>query len=183
MLKINLNSLENFFSSQEFVCTVLPASSEVPMDYLFVHIGDDLKDRDLIVQINITEQLVDKEDRVTSIEEEPEDLYHLQLLLQFPFDVSLDQLGDLARLLLLINKSSGIPGLELSEPDRKVFWRHVMLVKDEEIDPYILISLVGSLLMTVNVFGDFIESIANGEKTFQEVVEEIQKLQTITVDR
>ncbi len=174
---LDLPSLEKFFKNQEFECTLLAASAEIPRDYLFVHIGNDFKDRDMILQINLTKQLIDQEDKIPGIQGDTEHLYHLQLMVQLPYAVNEECIGELSRLLLLINKSSDIPGLEFSEVDRALFWRNVMIVDGSSIDPYVLITLIGTVLMIVNVFGPFIEAVAAGEKSLQGTVQEIRGLQ------
>lgn len=173
-----LKSIESVLKSQEFPCTFLPASSELPNDYLFAYLGNDFADRDIVLQITVVEQILDPEDTIEGVKMFSDHLYHLQFLVKLPYTVKNESIPDLARLLLLFNKSSDIPGLEYCEADNTLFWRHVMLCNLPEIDPYILISLIGVILTVTEVYGPYIEAVATGKNSLQEAVQKIREIQS-----
>ena len=178
MVDIILDSIRKFLESQEYDCELLEKSKEVPNDYLFAHLGSDHLDRDLILQINVTEQLIDPDTDTLKVDSEPKDLYHLQLMLELPYSVNSMKVPDVSRLLHILNKGLSMPGLELSEADLKVYYRTAMLIKGKDIDPYVLISLISSVVIIPYVFGEFIEAVSTGRETLLKVVEQIRDMQS-----
>ncbi len=57
-----------------------------------------------------------------------------------------------------------------------IFYRHAFVVSEEHLDERILLSLVGMIEVLLETFSEMLESVANGTKSLQQIVEEAKKL-------
>lgn len=148
---------------------------EFPHDYLFVHFGTDRNGRNWIMQIRIIAQDVEPEEEEAAPEEHKEKFYQIQFMLPLPFETKESYFGDLARLILLINKLCTISGFELSEADRLVFFRYTYLVKKRQISEIVFTSIISTIMTLVDVFAPYLESVANGSRTLAGAILDIEK--------
>lgn len=175
MIKIDLKSLTHFFKSQGLLCEKVSASSKSPFDYLFVYMGEEEKDDQSVLQIRLSKQVVE-EDSQMEFPLNPKGYYHFQFT--WPIKIALKDpaIVDLSRLIQLVNLTCNLPGFEFSEVDKALFYRYTMIISGEELDPYVLITIVGSILLVITAFSDYLKDVASESKTFTQVVDEIKKI-------
>lgn len=176
MIKLKLKSIKKFLKLQGFICEMHTATEELPLDLLLVYLEDAEEFKGMVLQIRIVRQKLEDEDEIMELREEPGILQHVQFSILLPYEVKREFVGDLARLILLFNRSIDLPGFEFSEMDKMVLYRHTGLYQGGKISEHVLVSIIGNILTSVEVFGGYLEALGAGERTFREIVEEIQKI-------
>lgn len=162
-----LDLIENFLEKEEFDCTRIPSSLELPYERLLVFIGLDYEKREQILEIVAQEQL--------QISDQ-EKYYRIQFQLSFPFKVENLALNQVGSLILFLNQLVDFPGLELHELNNQVVYRYVWLAKKSGIDSKLITSIVGIVMLLLELFTPSIERLAQGNTTFNELLEEVIKI-------
>lgn len=174
MVLATLTGLKAYFSSHGFDCDILSQGEELKTEQLFVALGPDEKGRDLMLSIRsaelpLNQALLQQEEKK---QEEPKSYHLLQFACCFPFRVEEKAFGEMARMLFLLNQGLELPGFELSEAERIVYYRYVLPVVDKHIEEVLLISLFGTVDYLIKSFLPRLESIATGAKSAQELIDE-----------
>ncbi len=173
MMKASFRDLEELFKEQGMEAVFVAKTEEMPKNQLFVPLGKDDKNRDLLLQLSSSKQdLKDVPIEGKYASSELPRCSFIQFFLSLPFQVKDEHLGELARLLLLFNKSFEVPGFGMSEVDRVVYFRYMLLTNGGKVDPRVILSLLGMISVIVSSFGPEIEALGLGEKSLQEVVDE-----------
>lgn len=165
-------SLKEFFKSQGFAAELLHATKEFPFDVVFVYPGDIGEDKTLI-QIRIGKQDMTDMEEIEGLKVAEKGYVHLQFSMPVNVKVKDEAIFDLYRLIHSINKSSEIPGFEFTEAERAVFYRYVMMVTGDGVDPYVLITIVGMMTTFYMTFEGIIKEVAAGVKTYPQAIQEI----------
>ncbi len=168
-----LNHIQAILEQEKFSCVLYPATEQPSPARLLVFLGNDYKKREQILEITSQEQQLHK-----NLTEYPSlTPYHrLQFRILFPFEVKEAALNQVASLILFLNQLLDLPGLELNELNNQVSYRYVWLVKEEGIDAKLVLSLVGTILLIMELFTQMIEYLADGTTTFNELLEEVIKV-------
>jgi len=175
MIKVDLKALNTFFKSQGMVCEKVNASEKSPFDYLFVHMGEEKNNDHLLLQIRLSKQIIEQDNHM-EFPLNPKGYTHLQFTWPIKIALKDEAISDLSRLIQLVNLTSNLPGFEFSEIDKALFYRYTMIIAGEEIDPYVLITVIGTIILFITAFTDYLVDVASGKKTFLQVVEEIKKI-------
>lgn len=170
LIKLDLNNLSMFFQSQEMSCEIIKA----PLECLFVYLGGD---KESILQVRVVKQLIETKNDQTGFNYNPQGYYHLQFTWPVHLSIREEAIPDLARLILIINRTCNLPGFEFSEIDKVVYYRYPLLIAGDTIDPNILIVIVGTIILFIMTFAEYLKDVANGNKNLQEVIEEIKHIQ------
>lgn len=141
---------------------------------LLVYMGNDYKNRDrelfLFAQnqslVNVFGKTAQKKTNYNRVQ--------FQILLPFP--VRNEAVFEVASLLHLINHMIELPGFELDELNNQISYRYVLLTGRPEDTPALYISILGIILMTLDLFTEVIEKMASGDSTFNQLLEEIVRL-------
>lgn len=176
MINANLNEIKKLLETKNYACEILNKSAEIPCDQLVIALELDKKQRSRLLLIRSIKQNLSAADSLTNIKTKHKSYKELQFILTLPFLVDTRQIGEIARLILLLNKGMELPGFELSEVDHLIYFRHSFLVPEDQLDERILLTLTGMIEMIVDVFSDILESVATDAKTLREVVEEAQRV-------
>ncbi len=177
MVKATLKSLKQFLESQDMKCTFIPKSEEIPIDQVFVYMGQDDSDRDLLLQIRVVEQELEGVE-LQGVTKKNMSYHHMHFLVNLPLKINEHCIGDVARMVLLLNKSLSVPGFEFSEVDRMVYYRYVLMTSGGRFNGNIVMSIIGMIMFNIDVFSKTIEDVGTGARTLVEVVEEAQKAAT-----
>ena len=172
MIKVNARAIQTFLESEDMPCVQEPKSKEWPFEQLFVPMGVDEQGRDLLLHIKILEEDLSENSESLSLKKESLHFHNIQFHLALPFQIKDDCVGDIARLILLLNRSFGIPGLEMSELDRIVYFRSAILA-GQEIEEAILLSVIGNIVIQMDVFSSSLETVGTGKQTFVEMMNEV----------
>lgn len=168
-----LERLEKLMSSENLDCALLDKTDEIPYDRLLIYLGNDYKMRERVMEITLQEQEFGE-----SLKKQPEKKSYLRIQFQVPLSFQIRELftQQVASLLLFLNRYLELPGLEMSEVDSKIFYRYVLLTDADAFDNKICLAIVGFITLILEVFTETIEKIADGSKTFNELLEDVIKI-------
>ncbi|MBS4167579.1 hypothetical protein [Parachlamydia sp. AcF125] len=169
MKEVNiLKQIQRDLTAERYDCTLEPASDAVSYDQLLVFLGNDAQEREKILQITAFKQAM--------AQEKEKQYYLVKFMVNLPFSVESSAASQTASTLLFINRFLELPGFELGELEDKVYYRYVLFTKGNKVDPLLLFSLIGNIMMIIDLFSMVIESVATGEKTFNQLLEEMLAL-------
>lgn len=171
MTSLSLQKTENLLNNEAVDCTLLDASEEVPYDRLIVYLGQDYKERERILEITAQEQKFDG--LPNKPKKQSMDYVRVQFQVAFPFACDEGTIHEVTSLLLFINRLIELPGLEINELDNRLFYRHVLLTSGSDLDTPLCLTIIGLIMMVLDVFTETIEKIATGQSTFNELLEEM----------
>ena len=178
MIRLKLPSLAKFFKTQNMSSRIIEASNVIPFETLFVYLGDEANQEDpTILQIRIAKQEIESTDLELNDKPNPYGYYHIQFTLPINAHIEESGMSEVGRLILLVNRVCHLPGFEFDEVNKVLYYRYTMLIAGNEIDPYILISIVGTILLFVTTFSDYLKNLANGTAHFKDIVEDFKKIQ------
>jgi hypothetical protein len=142
--------------ADEFPVQALPPSDDAPLGQLAVALDPDEQGRDRAVYLLLVPPIND------------EDLYGLQYFAPLPFSVSDQDLGDLARLILLINTAVPLVGFGLSEENGMAFFRCILpAAQGRALDPSEALHTLWMIFSLLDRFSETIEAVAMGQKDYR----------------
>jgi hypothetical protein len=168
-----LENIKKILEKEDFDCTLISGTEQIPFDRLLVLLGLDPKERERILEIVAIQQQVSPEFLLPKTAHLP---YRLQFRVELPFKVQDTALNQIASLLLFLNQFIDVPGFELNELEGKVFYRYVWITHPSSIESTLMMSIIGSIMLNLGLFSDTIESLADGKMTFNELLEQIIKI-------
>jgi hypothetical protein len=92
----------------------------------------------------------------------------LQMIAYLPYELKLDGMGEIARLLHLINKQLDVPGFGLDENINMVFYRAVIPCLEPEIDEKLIEAYLSTITVACRSFTGSIEALASGDVSSME---------------
>lgn len=169
-----LVQFQSILRDEEYDCALVDATDVVPYERLLVFLGLDEKDRERILEVTILKQELMKGMELTkSIEP---DFFRIQFQIGFPFSALPETSNQITSFVCYLNRMIELPGFELNEIDLKLFYRYVLLYGEEKFNKKMFISIVGMIMLTLELFSHSLEKIAVGEMTFNALLEQIISL-------
>lgn len=167
-----LHLIQNFLEKQQFDCIFIEATPEIPIDRLVVTLGQDSKQRSFILAVQAAQIEIPKEFATENADQLP---FRLQFSVALPFTIDDLALNQVASLILFINQYVDLPGFELNELNGIASYRYIWLTKKASCDFTLVVSIIGSILLNLNLFSDMIELLADGKVTFNDLLEKVLK--------
>jgi len=167
-VKLHLTAIQKFFSDLGFETYLETATEETSFDQLFVSIGEDEEMRDLTLQVRLFDQIL------------PEGVHRnalshprfLDFFIVLPFEVEEKAIPAAARMVSLINKVTLLPGFMLSETDYLLYYRYIYPSLGEEILSSNIEMILRTIIYQMETFSTPLEDVAEGSKSYEEVVSE-----------
>lgn len=169
MIITNLKSIKDFLEKQEMKSSILPASKELPLDMLYVDLGLDEKDRNLILNIKIISEDFSESKGLFELSKSENAYNIIHLVAGLPFQIKPEYAGEVARLVLALNKSISLPGFEMTEIDHVVYFRNAIMA-GSELDELIFMTHISNIITHINIFSDIIEDVGEGRKSLLDLV-------------
>ena len=167
-----LSRFEKIFVADGKKCNLVEANEEFPLSQLFVDLGQDKQNRPRTLAITLQEQyfqtLLEHQQMQTDSK-----YYSIQFDAFFPFEMNVHTSREVASVLLFINRLVDLPGFGMSETENQIYFRYVMLTRENCIDKPLLIGVTGTIMLMMDLFGDIIYEAAVGKMTFNQLLEKI----------
>ena len=173
-----LNQIKALLEKEEYECSFIPASENIPFDRLLVFLGIDDKERERILEVVESQQQVSPEFALPEAANIP---YRLHFRIQLPFEIQDIALNQVASLLLYLNQLIDLPGFELNELEGKVLYRYVWIMQPATLDILPLMAILGAIMLNLGLFANTIETLADGQMSFNDLLAQI--IQTIETSR
>ncbi len=167
---MTLEKIKNILEKEHFDCSYF---SEKEKNHLLLHLGFDDKKREKVLEIAAYDLPISPEHN--SLEQGTLPL-KIQFKTIFPFKIEDSSLNQVASFFLFINQLIEFPGFELDELNGIASFRYVWLTDAGMIEPPLVLSIIGSIMMNLVLFSDNIESLSMGDKTFNDLLEVIARL-------
>lgn len=169
-----LKQFEKTLNDEEFDCSLVDPSEEVPYERLLIFLGMDEKERERILEVTaLKQELVQGMDLIES--DEP-DFFRVQLQIGFPFKIKPNCCAQVGSLVCYLNRLIELPGFEMNEIDLQVSYRYVLMYGEGKFNKKLFISLVGIIMLFIELFENTIERVSSGEITFNEILEQIVQI-------
>jgi len=170
MIDCSVSAIKGFLESESIQLHLEKGTESTPIDTLVLEIGNDYAGRVQEVLLQIVKKKMLNTDKTS--ESPTKDLKFLSLLYFFPFQFKDEAVNDIARYILLINKTLEFSGFGLSEVDRLIFFRHDLWCNLGKVNRDLLKSFLGYVLLLADAFGPKFEQLASCEKSFFQIIEE-----------
>lgn len=160
-----LNDYAQVLKKHEFDYEICEESKEVPNNHLNFSIGADAagRQRQLILRIQPYPTLT-PEEMGTTKNESSNDETAVQFSFRFPYRVDKECIGELSRLIMYYNRSLDFPGLGFDEPNNFVYYQYTYLQPPTGVPANTFISIIGMIMLYLDMLEDSIERVAKGEK-------------------
>lgn len=86
-------------------------------------------------------------------------------------------LGDLARLLHLLNKELDLPGFGMDESAGVVFYRLMLPISKTKVDSDLLLVYIKSIEQVIQLFSPPIEAISSGQMTLNQILSKVNEME------
>lgn len=163
-----LKQIASILSPEKVETAYIPASEGAIQPRLIAFLGNDYQKRERILTITAQEQVLPNKEKSEYI--------RVQFQITFPFQMQDKAVFEVGSLLHLINRLMELPGFEMDELENKLFYRYVLLSHHPEQVPTLYISILGLIMMILDLFTETIEKIAAGQSTFNDLLEEILEI-------
>lgn len=163
-----LKKIESLLKDEKFDYAPLPGNGKSENPRILVYIGEDYLKRQRPMEITAQAQYM-KESTQSAY-------WRIQFKVPFPFGMSDATAQQVGSLLLFLNQMIELPGFELHEVDNLASFRYVLLTAPNSLDTILLFSVIGNIMMLLDVFTETIERVAEGKSTFNDLLEEASKL-------
>ncbi|MCE2983190.1 MAG: hypothetical protein LW832_06455 [Parachlamydia sp.] len=174
---MTLAHIQKILEKAQILCTLLPESDSFLTETLLVSFGLDAKQKEKTLFIQAFPMKLD----TAQLKSEPIDsAYRIQFTCPFHFEALNAAMNQTASLLLFLNQLIDWPGFELNELTNKISYRIVWLVKESALDAQQILTLIGSIVLTTDLFSEAIEKIALGHSTFNDLLSEVEQLTSNT---
>lgn len=161
MNKSEWQEITGFLKNLEFSVKeeTIQQDSGSSLSVLSIFLGSDSLKRDLYLQLTLLEM---------------EKKRFCQCFLPFPFNCKKEVFPDLARLILLINKVSPLPGLGLSEIDQMVTFNYLFPYSRHEFFDFFPL-LISKILFIYEVYQPHLENLAAGKISYEELLKQAKE--------
>ena len=137
--------------------------TEIP--YIEIDLDEDHLGRDQVLKIQSQTQILDPDQKTKFTK--------IEFSVEYPFTYVPIKSSDLARFIAFINRFSDLPGFELDEVDQTILFRHVYIGIENNVNALFFTSIIGLILMIMDLNAKNIELIASGERSFDSMITEI----------
>lgn len=168
-----LEKIKKILHKQKFMCLPLSVTQPAPVENLLVFLGLDTKKRERLLQIIANLQQVPSKFILPNTKALP---YRIQFQVELPFNVQDKSLNQVASLLFFLNQFIDLPGFELDELKGQVIYRYVWIINLTAINVSLIMSIMGTIMLNLNLFSETIESLAKGEISFNELLSQVAHL-------
>ena len=170
-MNTTLQELETAFQTAGFDALVSSVGVPTPVAQLLVYMGDDDQGRDYYLQLLFLRDLQQAMPVAQPLTEADGELDFLQLYTALPVEIKESAFPDLARLILMINKTLRTGAFGLHESDnRGVYLRQMLLCPGGRPDPQVVIKSAEMMLEYLDAYGEVLEKVGASAATLAEVL-------------
>lgn len=171
------SALQAVLTENDYSTTLLPIDDENPYEKLFVSIGDDELGRLFAIQMHFVNDIA----LVLGGEEESDDAMVLQFFVLMPYIAAAGTFGELARAMIYVNRILPVGTFGFSEPDGGIFFQYNLVQNDRSVPDDVLLEVVQMIATFVVKFTPMIESIAQGNRTADDLKQQLLEEDGITL--
>lgn len=152
MHKYSLGYIKDFLVKEGLKAEVA-TSENIVSKHIIIELEKDHKERDLKIYLTLDQEKVKKESH-------RKPALFLQIWMVFPFKFHDESILELARYLIIINKSLAFPGFGLSEPDQMIFYKYTLTFPNENLDLILIKNFIDLIQFLYDTYSQTIEQVA-----------------------
>lgn len=149
-------------NKQGFSCELVPEDEQIRYPRLNIALGPDQMGRERTLELRIDTYLLPPDLQAGETDTDTNSEKVLHLFVALPFFIKPEAMGEVARLLLLLNKPLDIPGFGIDETARLAFFRYGLFTNKGHHAVRLMVALIGVIHLLVDSLTAQIEAVANG---------------------
>jgi hypothetical protein len=165
-----LTRIQQILEEKEQISSLITATPDIPYDRILLYLGRDANKNEEALEITAASQSFLPSDS----ENESYELIQFQYVL--PCEVSAATTLKVSSSLHFINRLLHCPGFELEELSDQILYRYTWFIKENTLDPNLLIQVLGNIQLCIEMFSPFIQDIAAGRYTLEDILEKVIQL-------
>nr|WP_166156318.1 hypothetical protein [Neochlamydia sp. AcF84]NGY95246.1 hypothetical protein [Neochlamydia sp. AcF84] len=166
-----LKQFQQALMDEKFDCSYIEATDQTSYPRLLLFLGVDDKEREKILEITAL-----KQELMPGLASSDNPFYRLQFQAVFPFAVHPQASTQVSSLICYLNRLIELPGFEMDEVNLKLNYRYILLYGERSLNKNLCFSIIGLIMLTLELFSSTLERVAIGETTFNQILEEIIKI-------
>lgn len=147
---------------------------EMPLDQIYVPLSEDSDGNELHMIIGLLNTPVSGDPNVVT-EELPFSLQFIQIFIPLPLKIDEGFYNDTMHFLHIVNSFAELPGFVVTLQENNTMFRYTIPVVNNSVDADQFAVTVGLALSVVDTYLSTIQSIAKGETTLKQLLEETSK--------
>lgn len=163
---MSLKQIEEFINASGYQTHYQEKTAELPHDIAWINLGQDLKQRDRVLQIALSDQLMPSDTSVI----DGVNVNFLHFFATFPFTFRKELFPEAARLVCLLNKATPLAPFNLSEIDKTVNFHYTLASSHQELDRSQIDFIMSAVIYAYEVFAPLFEDLAEGKQTFEDIL-------------
>lgn len=169
MTTSHLSLLNNILKEEDFATFLMPVSEDNLFERLFVSLGQDDKSRDFTLQIHFINDVTN----ALGVDDDPEDAFILQFFLLLPYTIAKNQINEVSRVILTLNRILPVGSFGLSEDDGLAYFQYNLTCAERTVDEKVLKEVVSIIGFFSSEFSVRIEQAAEGKITRDALIQEL----------
>jgi hypothetical protein len=169
MIKANTQELKTFLETLGLEVHEQQAPS-LPSQLTFA-ICEDAKERPIYISLVVHPVDMGSLQQILKINSQAKAYHRLQLFSPLPFQFKPEAAAELARFLMMINKSIEYPGFECNETDRVLYFKMAWPFEGDEIDPALLANQLYYVTSLMSSFSEGLEAVGQLKMSLKEYFE------------
>lgn len=157
---IALKQFETILHEENFDCSIATLSGK---EKLLIFLGHDTSDREKICEITCDIQALPTKESMSYAK--------VQFLTLLPFSPKPHTINELNSCIQFLNGMLELPGFEYHEVENKILFRHIQFAEHAP-DKTMLLSILGLILINLDMFSQTLEYVASGKATFYEILKD-----------
>ena len=167
-----LHWFQKILNENKIDCSIIDPTEKIPYPRALISLGVDTKERPKILEVIIQEQ-ENGESVLPSGKGLKKGLLRIQFQAQLPFSIAKLAVNEVSHLLHFLNRFLELPGFEMSELDDQIFFRYIWFTTKTALTPDLALSIIGIILMNLDLFALSIENVSSGKKTYSQLLEDM----------
>jgi hypothetical protein len=168
--------LETLFESafeEGLSCSYLPADDQLPIETLLCDLGE-VHGQDIIVECSFPQTLITIDDPELDLGEAPNVPDLLQLIVRFAIPMTESKAGELARLVIDLNRSLAVGQFGFCLETSTLYLQHALAITSRQIDPLIFSFIVGHFHFAFDWLLVTIKEVAHGALSRDAAIEKLR---------
>lgn len=171
-VKETLENLKKMLVNEQFECSLEPELKAPPYGKILVFLGNDPLERERILEITVNHQMLGDAQKLPAASQ----YCRIQFELKLPYMMKEHAGNEVASLLAFLNRMLELPGFELDEVNSRIYYRYVLLTAQGVEDKMMICGIIGAILMLLEIFSGTIEQVAEGSRSFNDLLEEMLQI-------
>ncbi|BBI17717.1 hypothetical protein [Neochlamydia sp. S13] len=166
-----LKQFQQALMDEKFDCSYIEATDQTFYPRLLLFLGVDDKEREKILEVTAI-----KQELMQGLDSSDNPFYRIQFHAVFPFNIHPQASTQVSSLICYLNRLIELPGFEMDEINLTLNYRYILLYGERDFNKNLYFSIVGLIMLTLELFNSTLERVARGETTFNQILEEIIKI-------